>query len=266
MTQVAELVPTQNGTETHSALPVVVEQVQNTSMFSTKDSFEHAQRVAKVFADSDLVPQTYQKKVGNVIIAMEIANRIGASPLMVMQNLYIVHGKPAWSSQFLIATLNACGRYTSIRYEEDDQDGGRCRAHAKDRQTNEVCYGPWVSMKMAEAEGWVAKNGSKWKTMPELMRRYRAATFFTRQFAPEVSMGILTTEEAYDIPATEIKQEQAPQQSPELDRLTKLIQNAKDRKTLTKLFAEIDNFSGEEKEALQAAYLTRDEQLEAAKS
>ena len=54
-------------------------------------------------------------------------------------------------------------------------------------------------MAMANAEGWVSKAGSKWKTMPELMMRYRAAAFFGRLYAPEITMGMHSVEEVVDI-------------------------------------------------------------------
>ncbi len=164
----------------------------NASIFWSKESFEHVQRVAKVFSESDMVPKRYQKNIGNCIIALEFSQRMKASPLMVMQNLDVIQGKPGWSSVFLIATLNACGKFSPLRYEEDEKDGGRTRAWAYDLSNQEKVYGAWVSMQMAEAEGWIQKSGSKWKTMPELMRRYRAASFFTKQFAHEVSMGLQT--------------------------------------------------------------------------
>ena len=186
-------------------LSIISPEPGNSSVFVNKQAFEHAQRVAIMLSKTDLIPDTYKNKIGNCMIALEMSNRIGASPLMVMQNLYIVHGRPAWSSQFLIATLNASGRFSPLRYEEDEKNGGRCRAFATDKSTGEICFGTWVSVEMANAENWSTKNGSKWKTMPQLMLRYRAAAFFTRQFAPEVSMGIMTQDEAYDInhePAT----------------------------------------------------------------
>lgn len=188
--------------------------LQNTAMidsknvFSNKDIFEHTQRVAIMLSKSDLVPKQFQSNVGNCIIALEMAGRIGASPLMIMQNLYIVHGRPAWSSTFLIATINACGKFSSLRYEEDEKNGGRTRAWAYDKDTGEKIYGIWVSGDMAKAEGWSTKTGSKWVTMPELMRRYRAATFFARQYAPEISMGIHTMEEIQDVEFVEEKKSQ----------------------------------------------------------
>jgi hypothetical protein len=59
--------------------------------------------------------------------------------------------------------------------------------------------GTVVSMEMANAEGWLSKNGSKWKTMPEQMLMYRAATFFCRTYCPEVLAGVKTQDELMDI-------------------------------------------------------------------
>jgi hypothetical protein len=101
--------------------------------------------------------------------------------------------------KFLIATLNSCGKFSPLRYEEDEKNGGRTRAWAYDLKNNEKVFGTWISMEMAKAETWIDKAGSKWKTMPEHMRKYRAASFFVNEFAPEVSMGLQTIEEVYDI-------------------------------------------------------------------
>jgi hypothetical protein len=184
----------------NAELPVIqATELTHASSFGNKDIFEQAQRVAKVLSVSDLVPAQYKGNIANCLIAIDISRRIGASELMVMQNLYIVHGRPAWSSQFLIATLNASGKFSPLRYEEDEKNGGRCRAYAVDLSTGERVDGVWCTMEMATAEKWVSKTGSKWQTMPQLMMRYRAAAFFTRQFAPELSMGIQTHEEVIDI-------------------------------------------------------------------
>ena len=53
-------------------------------------------------------------------------------------------------------------------------------------------------MAMAKAEGWIDKNGSKWKTMPQIMLRYRAASFFARMNCPELTLGYFTKEEVID--------------------------------------------------------------------
>lgn len=165
--------------------------------FVSQSSWELANRIGKAFAASTLVPQQYQGNVANCIVALEMANRMGASPLMVMQNLYIVHGNPGWSSKFLIASFNQCGRFSALRYDWN-QDRTACRAWAVEKATGERIDGPLVSLEMAKAEGWSTKGGSKWKTMPELMLMYRAAAFLIRTYAPEISMGLRTDDEIID--------------------------------------------------------------------
>lgn len=164
--------------------------------------FDLIQRVAKAFASSTLVPAQYQNNVANCMIALNLAQRLKADELMVMQNLYIVHGNPGWSSKFLIASVNTCGRFSALRYEwrglENQEDFG-CRAWTIERETGERLDGAWVDWKMVRAEGWDKKSGSKWKTMPQQMFIYRAAAFWQRAYAPEISMGLSTQEELQDV-------------------------------------------------------------------
>ena len=176
--------------------------VQQFNAFSNIEAFEAAQRMVKPLATSDLVPTAFKNNIGSCLIALNLANRIGADPLQVMQSLYIVHGKPSFSSAFLIACFNQCGRYTAIRYEmfgERDTDGWGCKAYTTEKATGELIEGVAVTIGMAKAEGWFGKAGSKWKTMPELMMRYRAATFLIRSVAPEIALGFQSTEEVRDV-------------------------------------------------------------------
>lgn len=176
--------------------------------FSNIEAFEAAQRMAKPLAASDLVPKEFRNNIGSCLIALNIANRIGADPFLVMQNLYIVYGKPSFSSSFLIACFNQCGRYTAIRYEmfgERGTDSWGCKAYTTEKATGERVVGSEVTIGMAKAEGWWSKkdkNGretSKWQTMPELMLHYRAAAFLIRVEAPEIALGFQTTEEVRDV-------------------------------------------------------------------
>lgn len=182
---------------------LLAQPTQNHSVgFMNTGDFEHSQRVAKMFSASKLVPKEYQGDLPSCVIALNMAARIGADPLMVMQNLVVVHGKPTWSSQFLIATFNTCGRFSSLRYEffgDKDKDTWGCRAVATEIATGEKLVGTDVTIAIAKAEGWHGRNGSKWKTMPQQMLMYRAASWFVRANAPEISMGLHTQDEIIDI-------------------------------------------------------------------
>jgi hypothetical protein len=167
--------------------------------------FEIQQRIAQMYSTSTIVPDTYRGNLGNCVIALDMAQRMGANPLMVMQNLVIVHGTPSFSAKFLVASINASGRYTSLQYEWQGEQGKpewgcRCVAYEKsDTKREHPLQGTLVTMQMADAEGWSKKNGSKWLTMPQQMLMYRAAAFWQRAYCPEITMGFISTEEAYDI-------------------------------------------------------------------
>ncbi len=176
--------------------------------FSSSQSFELAQRAAKLLAQSSLVPKEYQGNLPNCVIALNMASRMGADPLMVMQNLYIVYGRPGWSSQFLISTFNTSGRFTALRYEwvgEEGKDTWGCRAWAVEKATEEKLVGSTVTIDLAKKEGWYDKNGSKWQTMPQQMLMYRAASWFIRAYAPELAMGMHTKDEIIDITPEEYR-------------------------------------------------------------
>lgn len=176
--------------------------------------FEATMRIARMYAMSNFIPDSYKYKNGqpldsnsviaNCTIALEMAARMKANPLMVMQNLYIVHGQPSFSSKFLIACINASKRFSALRYEFKGTEGADdygCRVVAyesTDTKHKEPLAGDWITMGMAKREGWISKNGSKWLTMPNQMLRYRAAAFWQRTYCPEISMGLITSEEVSD--------------------------------------------------------------------
>lgn len=169
-------------------------------IFGTSDNFIMAMQMAKALSESTIVPQIYQKNPSNCLIAIEQAQRLNISPIMVMQNLFPIQGKPSWASKFLIAMINQSGKFDmELQYEETkDKDGKPYSCVAWTTKNGRKIEGMEVNMQMAKDEGWYGKNGSKWKTMPQLMLRYRAASFFSSLNCPELTMGIHTREEIED--------------------------------------------------------------------
>lgn len=169
-------------------------------IFGTSDNFIMAGQMAKALSQSTIVPKDYQGHEANAMVAIEIATRLRTSPLMVMQNLNVIQGRPSWSAQFLIAMVNGSGKYDmELQFDEKtDKDGKpfscQCWTERKGRRVTGIT----VDMDMANAEGWVQKTGSKWKTMPQVMLRYRAASFFARMNCPELTLGYYTKDEVID--------------------------------------------------------------------
>lgn len=209
-----------------------------TPVGQTVKQFEAMQRMAQMYSTSTIVPEAYRGNIGNCVISIDMAMRMNANVLMIMQNLYIVKGNPSWSSKFLIATINMSGKYTSLRYRKrslgkagivkyndtefdkvkgrnttvvkefdgTDIDNIECVAYATEIATGEILESDPITIEMAIKEGWYTKAGSKWVTMPNLMLTYRAAAFWQRAYCPEISMGFMTKEEAEDIQDAEYEE------------------------------------------------------------
>ena len=176
-------------------------------IFGSSDNFTMATQMAKAFAQSTIVPREYQGNFANGLVAIDMANRLKTSPLTVMQNLDVIQGRPAWRATFLIAMINSSGKYDmELQFEEEnDKSGAPYACTCWTEKGGRKVTGIKVTMDMARAEGWVNKNGSKWKTMPQVMLRYRAASFFSRMNCPELSNGLYTTDEVVEIADADYK-------------------------------------------------------------
>ena len=178
------------------------------SIYKNTDSFEFAQRQAKSLCESNLVPTSYQGQKGlpNCLVALEMSKRMNLSPLTVMQNLNIIHGRPTWSAQFISSQIMGCGRFENFDYlVKGEGETLEVQCVAKRVEDQKLVKGTAVSMRMARLEGWT-KN-SKYTSMPEVMLRNRAATFFGRQYIPDLLLGVQTSEEVVDIQPLDVTPE-----------------------------------------------------------
>lgn len=189
--------------ETNTEVQVINENTGITeNSFANRESFQALFDMGKMFSVSNLVPQNYQGKPMDCAIAVDMANRMGVSPMMVMQNLYVVKGKPTWSGQACMSMIKGSSEFTNVRpvyTGERNTDTWGCFIQAEYKNTGEVVKGTEVTIKMAKTEGWYGKAGSKWQTIPEQMLAYRAAAFFARVYIPNALMGVYVEGEAEDI-------------------------------------------------------------------
>lgn len=188
------------------------------SAFSNMQNFKELYDIGKMFASSTLVPQAYQGKSMDCTIAVDMANRMGVSPMMVMQNLYIVKGKPSWSGQACMSLISGSGKFKNIHHVytgERDTDSWGCYVEAIRIEDDITVKGVEVTMAMAKEEGWTSNR--KWHSMPELMLAYRASSFFARVHIPNALMGVYVEGEIEDMTQTKRVQTDDPFAEPEED-------------------------------------------------
>lgn len=172
------------------------------TVWTDKKQFDQLLRAANMLSQTSIIPATYQGKPQDCFVAIEMANRMGVSPLVVMQNMYVVKGKPAWAGQACTMFINSCGKFTQVKHVytgEKGTDSRGCYVTATRISDGIQVNGVEVTIAMAKAEGWTANT--KWRTMPELMLAYRASAFFARVHCPEALMGVQLADEIYDADA-----------------------------------------------------------------
>lgn len=226
-------------------------QVSGLNMFANQESFNTGYKMAQILSQSTIIPDMFKGNVGNVMIAIDLSQRIHANPLMIMQNMSVIYGLPSFSARFLIACINASGLFaTALRYEfvgEQGKDNWGCYAYAIDKQ-GELIKGSTVTIHQAKIKGWYDKKGSNWQADPEQMLRYRAATRFQNAHCPEITCGLAVKEDLEDGDYTEITANNVEQLS-EADKLAQAQQQEEQQANSESL----DMNNGENKEENKAA-------------
>lgn len=196
--------------------------------FSSNAATSHYLKVAELFSQSAFVPEIFRGRPADCLIALDLARSMDEPPLRVMQNLYVVSGRPAFYAQFMIARANRLAGYqSSIHWRTENlsppmlgkHPNLKVTAYASDRYGEEISVA--VDMAMAQAEGWT-KN-PKYASMPEHMLRWRAAAFLIRLYNPEVMNGFPTAEEAQDVAFAARTQEALAPGESKVDRLVERL-------------------------------------------
>ena len=180
-------------------------QLTTNSVWENKDQFNQLLRAAQMLSQTSIIPQSYQNKPQDCFVAIEMANRMGVSPMVVMQNMYVVKGKPSWAGQACTMLINSCGKFKDVKHiytGEKGKPNRGCYVTATRISDGSQVDGVEVTMQMAQSEGWT--SNSKWRNMPELMLAYRASAFLARVYCPEGMMGVQTAEEVYAADSTPI--------------------------------------------------------------
>ena len=191
----------QNKEQTTLAVKEPTQNPNAVTMWNDAKLYNQSLSMAQTLSKSEIIPQSYKGKPADCLIAIDIANRLGLSPAIVMQNSQIVRGNFTWRGSACKAMIDGCGRYQKTRYVyvgEEGKDSYGCYLEAIDND-GDIIKGVPVTIEMAKKEGWYNKDGSKWLSLPDLMLKYRAAAFFMRTECASIAMGFLTTEEVEDI-------------------------------------------------------------------
>lgn len=272
-------------TATHIALAEPVDRPVNlmqVSPFTTREAFQLATDMAVQLSRSSIIPNDYRDQLpkgnewvnnpdaaGNCFIALELANRLRVSPLVVMQQVDVIYGRPSLRGTFMVALINSRDEFSPLDFvctheaeiaalERQMKDVAEQLASAVgdsvqaliDKMSalrkqvatirtaddygyycvatrlsdGRVCRGATIDWKMVKAEGWFSKKDSKWQSIPEQMFPYRAASFWGRQYASHITLGMHEADELRD--ALEGEYERIPTTSARTRALESALETA----------------------------------------
>lgn len=174
----------------------IVTQFKQPGFSLVPQSLTEAMELAKMMAESELVPKHFRNKPGDVLIAVQMGNEVGLAPMAAIQNIAVINGKPGIYGDAGKAILLAAG----CILEEDDikiikQTGqARCKITRGNRPAVERTY----SIDNAKTAGLWNKEGP-WRTNPERQMAWRAFWFAARDVASDLLKGLGGAEELSDI-------------------------------------------------------------------
>lgn len=169
-------------------------QSNQTVNFLTPNSLQEAMQIADLLAGSDIVPKDYQRKPGNILVAMQWGAEIGLQPLQAMQNIAVINGRPSIWGDAMLALVRSSGLLDFIR-EEVSEDGQKATVTVK--RKNEEPVVSEFSMEDAKKAGLSGKQGP-WSQYPKRMMKLRARSYALRDVFPDVLKGMAIAEEEKD--------------------------------------------------------------------
>jgi hypothetical protein len=208
-------------------------------------SWEEIERFAEKAARSGMVPKDYIGKPDAICIAVQMGSELGLPPMQAIQNIAVVNGRPAIWGDAIPGLCRASGKCRSIReWHEGEGDALTYYCEAIRADDPQPVRGKFSVADAKRAKLWSDEPKRKkqgrdgpyevdagpWYSYPERMLQMRARGFCLRDAFPDVLKGLMSAEEAQDIPfeATGLKpavpaQEPVAAQPSERDRLNAAV-------------------------------------------
>lgn len=157
---------------------------------------------SNMLSRSQMVPKNYQNKPEDVLVAVQWGYEIGLAPLQALQNISVINGKPSVYGDAAMALVQASPVCEDVQetIEGDGTNNPVAICKVKRRGRSEVISK--YSVEDAKRAGLWGKQGP-WSQYPKRMLQMRARGFALRDAFPDVLKGLITAEEAQDMPVEE---------------------------------------------------------------
>ncbi|MHB8388118.1 MAG: recombinase RecT [Acidobacteriaceae bacterium] len=163
-------------------------------------TFDQLTLFAQMAAKSSMVPKDYLGKPENIMLAVQMGSEIGLAPMQSLQNIAVINGRPAVWGDAMLAIVKAHREFEDVK-EVIEGTGDTRVATCQLKRGGQTPVRAKFSVDDAKRAGLWNKTGP-WQQYPERMLQMRARGFAIRDAFPDALRGLISAEEASDIPRT----------------------------------------------------------------
>ncbi len=159
-------------------------------------NLKEAMDMAKMLSDSAMVPACYKGKAADTLVAMMMGNEVGLNPIQALQNIAVINGRPSIYGDALLALVQNHPAFGGIEESFDESTmTATCTVWRKNGSKHTQAF----SQKDAVTAKLWGKAGP-WTQYPKRMLQMRARGFAVRSQFADALAGLITREEAEDMP------------------------------------------------------------------
>lgn len=157
-------------------------------------TFHDKYKMAQILVKSGLLPSVYNTPE-KVIIALQMGHELGLKPMVAINNIAVINGRPTLGANLMMAVINGNPEFHSYVEEYDNEDKPTWCKITIGRKKNGgvVKYSSKFSLEDAETAGLITKD--TWKKYPKAMMTARAISATAKKAFPDILAGIYTPEE-----------------------------------------------------------------------
>ncbi len=173
------------------------------AMVLRPQTFDQLVRFSEMAASSQMVPRDYLGKPTNIMVAVQMGSEIGLAPMQALQNIAVINGRPSVWGDAMLALCKAHPAWGGIKEMIDGTDTDMVAVCEIHRKGDHPVISTFSVDDAKKANLW-GKTGP-WQQYPKRMLQMRARGFALRDAFPDALKGLISAEEAQDIPADDFK-------------------------------------------------------------
>lgn len=158
-------------------------------------TLEGTYQLAQWLSAASFLPAHLRGKPDDTFAIMLAGYELGLPTMAALRGLYIVNGKPSLESRTKAALCITRG--VAVYFKRTEYTATRCTWQMKRRDTGEI-FESTYTIEEAKAAKLTDKAGP-WQSYPKRMLSHRSLGWLCDDACPEVTLGIGTAEDRYDL-------------------------------------------------------------------